>query len=426
MTEEAGPGRAIPDPAAGSPGAVFSLRQTFAALGHFNYRLWFIGQLVSLMGTWMQTTAQGFLIYQLTHSAAYLGYVGFAAGVPSWLFTLYGGVIADRMSRRTLLVITQTSMMALAFLLAALAFTGLVRPWHIVVLAFLLGVANAIDAPTRQAFVVELVERQNLTNAIALNATMFNTATAVGPAVAGLTYAVLGPAWCFTLNGLSFIAVIAALLLMRLQPMRLARRTQSMIADLRAGLAYVTGNTNVLWLMGGLGAFSLIGLGMTALMPAWAVEILHGDAATNGWLLSARGIGSLIAGLFVASLGHFHGKGRWVTLGGFVTALLMLAFAVTNRLPLSLLTMAGVGWGFMLVISLTNALIQLEVPDELRGRVMGIYTLVFFGLMPVGSLLAGVTATRIGEAATVGAGALILLAFAGWVWLRRPELRRLA
>lgn len=423
---EAQPGSAPRDPPAALPGAAFSLRQTFAALVHFNYRLWFTGQLVSLMGTWMQTTAQGFLIYQLTHSAAYLGYVGFAAGVPSWLFTLYGGVVADRMSRRTLLVITQTAMMALAFFLAALTFTGLVRPWHIVVLAFLLGVANAIDAPTRQAFVVEMVDRQDLTNAIALNATMFNAATAVGPAVAGLTYAVLGPAWCFTVNGLSFIAVIAALLLMRLQPTNLARRTQSMIVELRAGLTYVTGNTNVLWLMGGLGAFSLIGLGMTALMPAWAVEILHGDAATNGWLLSARGIGSLIAGLLVASLGRFRGKGRWVTLGGFVTALLMFAFAVTNRLPLSLLTLAGVGWGFMLVISLTNALIQLEVPDELRGRVMGIYTLVFFGLMPVGSLLAGVTATRIGEATTVAAGALILLGVAAWVWLRRPELRRLA
>jgi MFS family permease len=335
-------------------------------------------------------------------------------------------VIADRMPRRTLLLITQTAMMALAFLLAALAFTGLVRPWHIVVLALLLGVANAFDAPTRQAFVVEMVDRQNLTNAIALNATMFNAATAVGPAVAGVTYAVLGPAWCFTINGLSFIAVIAALLRMRLQSTTLARRTLSMIAELRAGLAYVAADTNILWLMGGLGAFSLIGLGMTALMPAWAVEILHGDAATNGWLLSARGIGSLIAGLLVASMGRFRGKGRWVTIGGFVTALLLFVFAATDRLPLALLALAGVGWGFMIVVSLTNALIQIQVPDELRGRVMGIYTLVFFGLMPVGSLLAGVTATRIGEAATVAVGALCLLGFAVWVWLRRPELRRLA
>jgi MFS family permease len=424
--EEVEPGRPSPERAPASAGVAISLRQTFAALGHANYRLWFAGQLVSLMGTWMQTTAQGFLVYQLTHSAAYLGYVGFAAGVPTWLFTLYGGVIADRMPRRTLLVITQTAMMALAFLLAALTFTGLVRPWHIVLLALLLGVANAFDAPTRQAFVVEMVDRQNLTNAIALNATMFNAATAVGPAVAGVTYAVLGPAWCFTINGLSFIAVIAALLRMRLQSTTLARRTLSMIAELRAGLAYVAADTNILWLMGGLGAFSLIGLGMTALMPAWAVEILHGDAATNGWLLSARGIGSLIAGLLVASMGRFRGKGRWVTIGGFVTALLLFVFAVTDRLPLALLALAGVGWGFMIVVSLTNALIQIQVPDELRGRVMGIYTLVFFGLMPVGSLLAGVTAARIGEAATVAVGALILLGFAAWVWLLRPELRRLA
>ncbi len=183
--EEVEPRRPSPKRATASKGNSHRLGQTFAALGHSNYRLWFAGQLVSLMGTWMQTTAQGFLVYQLTHSAAYLGYVAFAAGLPTWLFTLFGGVIADRMPRRTLLVITQTAMMALAFLLAALAFSGLVRPWHIVLLAFLLGVANAFDAPTRQAFVVEMVDRLNLTNAIALNATMFNAATAVGPAVAG-------------------------------------------------------------------------------------------------------------------------------------------------------------------------------------------------------------------------------------------------
>src|SRR5262245_9039549 len=178
------------------------LSQTFSAFRYRNYRLWFAGQLVSLVGTWMQTTAQGFLVFELTHSPAYLGYVGFAAGVPSWLFMLYGGVIADRVSRRNLLLMTQTGMVILAFILAALTFSGWVQPWHIIVLALGLGVANAFDAPARQAFVVEMVDREDLTNAIALNSSMFNLATVVGPAVSGLVYAWLGPAWCFTINGL--------------------------------------------------------------------------------------------------------------------------------------------------------------------------------------------------------------------------------
>ena len=198
---------------------MFRLDRTFAALKYPNYRLWFAGQLASLVGTWMQSTAQGFLIFQLTDSPAYLGLVEFVSDIPSWVFMLYGGVIADRMPRRTLLVITQTAMLVLAFILAALTFAGLVQPWQIVLLAFLLGVAHAFDTPARQAFVLEMIEREDLGNAIALNATMFQSAVVVGPAVAGITYALLGPAWCFTINGISFIAVIVALLKMRLPPM---------------------------------------------------------------------------------------------------------------------------------------------------------------------------------------------------------------
>src|SRR5215210_4691678 len=202
-------------PRAHAPPATFWQR-TFAALQYPNYRLWFQGQLVSMVGTWMQITAQGFLIFQLTHSTAYLGYVGFAGGVPSLLFMLFGGVIADRVARRKLLVITQSTMMLLALILAALTFAQLVQPWHIVLLALALGTANAFDAPAAQAFVLELVDRQELTNTIALNASLFNLATVVGPTVAGLTYAAFGAAWCFTLNGLSYVSVIVALLLMRL------------------------------------------------------------------------------------------------------------------------------------------------------------------------------------------------------------------
>ncbi len=236
-----------------------SVKQAFVSLKYRNYRLWFMGQLASLVGTWMQTTAQGFLVYQLTHSPAYLGYVGFASGVPTWLFTLYGGVVSDRMPRRRLLIITQTSMMILAFILAALAFAQVVQPWHIVLLAFLLGIANAFDAPARQSFVLEMVERQDMTNAIALNSTMFNSATAVGPAIAGVTYALLGPAGCFTINGISFIAVIVALLMMHIKPLPPRARATSALEDLKEGVCYVAAHSTIRTLVSVAAVTSLFG-----------------------------------------------------------------------------------------------------------------------------------------------------------------------
>ncbi|MFO7170627.1 MAG: MFS transporter, partial [Chloroflexota bacterium] len=239
------------------------LSQTFAALRHRNYRLWFFGQMISLFGTWMQTTAQGFLVYELTGSPAYLGAVGFAAGIPSWIFTLYGGVVADRVPRRTLLIITQTTMMALAFVLAALVATGAVEPWHIAALAFALGIANAFDSPARLAFVRELVDREDMTNAIALNATMFNLGSFAGPAVAGLAYALVGPAWCFTLNGLSFVGVIGALSLMRLPPQQRRATRATAWQELREGLRYIAGTRTVRTLMLLAGATGLFGISFT-------------------------------------------------------------------------------------------------------------------------------------------------------------------
>jgi predicted MFS family arabinose efflux permease len=402
-----------------------SLRDTFSALRHRNYRLWFAGQTVSLFGTWTQTTAQGFLVYELTGSPAYLGYVGFAAGLPSWLFTIYGGVVADRMSRRTLLIITQSVMMLLAFTLSFLSFSGRVQPWHILVLASMLGVATAFDAPTRQAFTLEMVGREDLTNAIALNATMFNAATVVGPAFAGVTYALFGPSWCFLINGVTYLAVIAALLFMRLPPFDIRQRTQSAMQGLRDGLHYVAGNGSVKRLMATVGFYALVGVGFVTLMPVWSVDVLNGDATTNGLLLSARGVGSLIGGLTIAALGHFNVKGRLVTVGSFTMALLLLAFSFVRWLPASLLTIAFVGWGFMLVINTVNALVQVQVPDNLRGRVMGIYTMVFFGAMPLGTLLAGVTAARLGAPATLMIASIMLLGFASLMLVIWPGLRKM-
>jgi MFS family permease len=384
------------------------LSQTFAALKYPNYRLWFFGQLVSLFGTWMQSTAQGFLVYELTNSPLYLGYVGFAAGLPSWLFTLYGGVIADRMSRRTLLIITQNTMMILAFVLAGLALTNLIQPWHIVFLAFLLGIANAFDAPARQAFVLEMVEREDLVN---------------GPAFAGITYAIFGAAWCFIINGVTYIAVIVALLMMRLKPMNISLPRQSLIKDVKEGFQYVTGNAVILVIILNLGMVSLFGMGFITLMPAWAVTVLGGDATTNGYMQSARGLGALIGALMIASLSKFNIKGKLFTLGASIMPLGLIVFSYAQGVPMSLFLLVITGWGFMVMMNMSNALVQTNVPDELRGRVMGIYTLIFFGFMPIGALINGALAESIGEQATVIVNAIIMAIFTLIIWLKVPRLR---
>jgi len=400
-------------------------QRTFAALRHRNYRLWFQGQLVSMVGTWMQITAQGFLVFQLTHSTAYLGYVGFAAGVPSLLFMLFGGVIADRVARRKLLVITQTTMMLLALILAALSFAQLVQPWHIILLALALGTANAFDAPAAPAFVLELVDRQDLTNAIALNATLFNLATVVGPTVAGLTYAAVGPAWCFTLNGLSFIAMIVALLRMRLPVHTVLPRTQSALAQLHEGVRYTLAQPMLRTLIAVPAVAALFGTAYATLLPAWAVEVLGGDAATNGLLQSARGAGSLLGALMIAAVGYAGWRGRWLTIGTFVYPLVLLLFAAVRTVPLSVVVLIGVGWGGMLLFNMANTLVQSYVSDELRGRVMSIYSLTFFGGMPLGALWSGALGHVIGAPLTIVVGALIVLGFAVLLWVRMPQVRQL-
>jgi predicted MFS family arabinose efflux permease len=405
-------------------GLNLQLSDTFAALKHYNYRLWFIGQMVSLMGTWMQSTAQGYLIYQITNSPVYLGLVGFVGGLPTWLFTLFGGVVADRIHRRTLMVITQTAMMILAFILAVLTFTHNVQPWHILILAFLLGVANAFDSPARVSFVIELVPRTDMTNAIALNSTMFNIATVVGPSVAGLTYAAFGPAWCFTINGLSFIAVIVALLLMRFKPEALPARRSNALAEAAEGLRYVFNNRMVLSLTGAVGLVSVFGFGLMNLFPVWATVVLHGDVTTNGLLVSARGFGALISALMLASLGKYRVRGRMWMAGALVMPVALFVFSWVRWVPLSLGIMVVIGWGLMMVTNNSNALIQTDVPDALRGRVMGIFALVFNGAIPIGALLAGAAAQRIGApwTATISAIVLFVCAVAAWIFL--PDIRR--
>ena len=374
----------------------------------------------------MQSTAQGFLIYELTGTPAYLGYVGFASGLPSLLgINLYGGVIADRIPRRTLLVISQAAMMVLAFILAALVFMGVVEAWQIIVLAFLLGIANAIDAPARLAFVVEMVDRKELTNTVAVNATMFNLGTVLGPIIGALTYAAFGPAWCFTINGISYLAVIAALLRMHLDPQPENTNHTSFRKQIAEGFRYTRSEKVVRVLVVNMAIISLFGISLMTLLPAWAVEILGGDVRTNGLLMSARGIGALIAAFMLAALSHRSVRGKLWSIGSLVMPFSLLLFSQSRLLIPSMLILAITGWCFITQANTSNALLQNRIPDELRGRVMGIYSWTFFGSMPLGAILAGLLATSFGLPTAIIAGAMVCLAAALLIFVYIPSIRKL-
>lgn len=398
---------------------------TFAAFRYRNYRLWFFGQLTSMIGTWMQNTAQGYLVYTLTGSPAYLGYVGFTAGIPSWLFMLYGGLIADRIPRRTLMMITQTIMMILAFVMAGLVFSNIVQPWHILIMAFLLGTANAFDTPARQSFVAELVDREDMTNAIAFNATMFNAGAIIGPAIGGVIYALTGPGWCFTINGLSFIGVLGALALMHIQPMATSINRPSAIAAIFEAFRYVRAERLVLTLTASVFVYNIFGFGLITLLPAWSVNILGGDVTTNGMLLSARGVGAVIGGLMIAAIASRGKRGKMWAIGSFIVPLAIVFFALTRWLPLSLGLLGLLGFALITIMNNSNAMVQSRVPDELRGRVMGLYSLMFMGGGPIGSLLIGLLADQTSEPTTAIVCAAALLVYAILIWTRRPEVRRM-
>lgn len=399
----------------------FFWHKTFLALNYPNYKLWFFGQLVSLFGSWMQTTAQGFFIYELTHSSAYLGYVGFATGLPTWIFMLYAGVIADRVSRKKTLLITQTAMMILAFILASLTFLKIVQPWHIICLAAGMGIANAFDAPARQAFVRELVEPEALTNAIALNSAMFNTAIALGPAMGGIIYAALGPGWCFVINGITFIAVISALARMKIVFSFLKNTVNSPFEDLKQGIKYTIRHPTIRFLILTIAIMALFGVTFVTLLPAWAVKILHGDARTNGYLQTARGLGALTSALFIASLGIFNFKGKLLTIGTFLFPVFTILFTTSNNFILSIIFLFGAGMSQILIMNLSNSLVQLQVEEGVRGRVMGIYTFIFFGLLPFGALLIGTVAQIFSERSAILIAGSITLIYATLLYLlNRP------
>lgn len=376
------------------------LKNTFLSLNYPNFKLWFTGQLISFFGTWMQTTVLAFFIFKLTNSSAYVGYLTFIQGIPSWILMIYGGVIADKMSRRKLILITQTSMMILAFILSFLIFLDIIKIWHLIVLALLLGIANAFDAPARQSFILDMVDKKTLSNAIALNSTMFHLSMAFGPAIGGLLYSHIGPGWCFFINGVSFIAIIIALSLMKLNKKEIIYNNSSTLVDIKEGIKYVIKEPLIRTLILLIGIISLLGLSLLTLLPAWSEIILKSDVKTYGFLFFFRAIGLLLGSLLVASLGHFNFKGKLLSISSIIFPITLLIFAFIKNIPLSMFVIFLSGIFTILVLNSANSLVQTRALDQFRGRVMGIYSLTFFGLSPLGSLIAGVIAKTKGEQLT--------------------------
>jgi MFS family permease len=398
------------------------LSTTFRALKHRNFQLFFSGQFVSLTGTWMQSVAQSWLVYRLTGSVVLLGLIGFCSQIPVFLLAPIGGAVADRYNRRKILVATQTSAMIFAFALAFLTLSGRIQVWHLFVIAACFGIANAFDIPTRQAFVVDMVGREDLVNAIALNSSMFNGARIVGPAIAGILVAAVGEGWCFFGNAVSYIAVITGLLMMQI--VHQARpRVGSAISNIAEGFGFVVKNKPVRALLLLLGLVSLMGMPYAVLMPIFAEQILGGDSGTLGYLMGASGVGALIAALALASRKEVFGLGRWIMLacGGFGISLIL--FSASKVFWLSALLLVPVGFCMMTHMSSSNTLVQSMVPDNLRGRVMSVYSMMFMGLAPFGALLSGSLAGSIGAPETVALGGIVCIGGAALFALNLSKLR---
>ncbi|HKW50826.1 MAG TPA: MFS transporter, partial [Candidatus Eisenbacteria bacterium] len=385
------------------------LGNTFRALRHRNYRLYWTGQLVSLIGTWMQSVAQGWLMHRLTSSALMLGLLGFMQFLPVLLLSLWAGVIVDSMDKRKLLLITQTAFLIQAALLATAVSTGVVKPWMVLALAFVFGTINALDLPVRQSIVVDLAGKDDLSNAIALNSTAFNTARVVGPAIAGILLATVGEAGCFWLNALSYVAVIASVSRMKLESrpgIRFdARRSVEAIAE---GVRYAKSVRPLRNLLTLLGLTAGLGFQYMILLPVYVREILKVDAKAYGLLVSAFGLGSLISAAWMTRNQDRWALRRNIFIGLFTAAIGMGTFAWSRTLPLSLAMGFLAGFGLILYVSTTNILIQISTEDQYRGRIMSLYTLMFVGTAPIGALVSGSIAQRFSAPVATSVSALVL------------------
>jgi MFS family permease len=397
------------------------------ALQHRNYRLFFGGQSVSLIGTWITRVATSWLVYRLSGSELLLGLVGFFGQIPTLLLAPLAGVLVDRWRRHRILVVTQVLSMVQSFLLAGLAFAGVIRVWHILVLQVAQGIINAFDTPARQAFVVEMVEdRADLPNAIALNSSMVNGSRIIGPSIGGVIIAAVGEAWCFAIDGVSYLFVIASLLAMHVdRSRRVPLPGADLAAELRTGFAYVAESVPIRTALIALAIVSAMGMPYTVLMPVIAGQVLHGGPGTLGLLMTATGVGALAGTLYLASRQSVVGLGRVIMYATLLFGASLIAFSLSRVLWLSLAVLPLVGAGLIVQMAATNTVLQTIVDDRFRGRVMAFYTMAFLGTAPIGSLIAGVLADRIGAPATIAAGGAACVACGLWFRSKLPLLRRL-
>jgi MFS family permease len=394
------------------------------ALRSRNYRLFFSGQTVSLVGTWMTRVATAWLVYRLTGSALLLGVVSFAGQIPAFFLAPPAGVWVDRWNRHRTLVVTQTLSMLQSFALATLALSGLIRVWHIVVLALFQGIVNAFDMPSRQAFVIQMVERrEDLGNAIALNSSMVNLARLVGPAVAGVVIAAVGEGWCFLIDGVSYLAVIASLVAMRVTTAQRHPRRRRAWQEFAEGFQYVRTSKAIRSLLLLMGLVSLMGMPYTVLMPIFASRILHGGANTLGFLMSASGVGALAGAMLLALRKSVLGLGRRIAISTAIFGAALIAFALSHVFWLSLVLLPFAGFGMMQQMASTNTILQTIVDDDKRGRVMSYYAMAFQGMAPFGSLWAGALTARIGAPPTIVISGAVCLAAAAWFASQLGEIR---
>ena len=390
--------------------SIFDLSTRFRALKHRNFQLFIVGQLISLIGTWMQTTAQQWLVYRLTGSVALLGVFGFANQVPMLLLAWMGGYAGDRYNRHRGVIVTQTCSMLLAFALAALTLTHVIRVWHLIAIAFLVGIVNAFDVPIRQAFFVHMVGKDDLPNAIALNSSIFNGARVIGPAVAGFTIVLVGEGWCFFLNGLSFIAVLLALLMMRIERSQEQRAEESPIRSFIQGFRFAMSDVPIRSALLLLSVLSLFGLQYGVFLPIYAKDILHGGAKALGLLMSAAGVGAVLGALQFAARTQYKGLTRWLATTCTVCGIALMVIAAARTFWLCAVVLFVVGFAATSQMAATNTMIQRRVPDEMRSRLMAVYATMFMGVQPIGALIAGGVAKHLGAPYTLMAfGSIVLI-----------------
>lgn len=397
------------------------------SLRHRNYRLYLIGQLISVCGTWMQQVAQSWLVYRLTGSATMLGAVGFASQIPVFVLSPIGGVVSDRFSCRRIALLTQSAALFQAVLLAALTLMGVIEVFHVILLGAALGIIGAFDMPARQSLLNQLVESEDLANAVALNSSMINAARIVGPALAGLLVAALGEGFCFLINAISYLAVLWALLGMRLpQGAHEAKTHLSVTRSLTEGIRYIAATAPIRALLLLLGSVGLLGIPYMTLMPIFAGKVHNGGADALGLMMGSVGLGALAGALFLANRGRLRGLGKIIVAASVGFGLGLIIFAAARLFWMSLVILAGVGFSWMVLIASCNTLLQALAADEMRGRVMSIFSMMLVGMAPFGSLIAGWLADRIGAPLVVAMGGL-LCAAAGLIFARQlPRFRETA